>query len=184
MATETSIVSRIAIHATAESALPTLPSAGTNITAAAWGTAGYSTIGSRSFRSDDFDVSEDSWNFGTEAREHRTKAPLSFGVDDIILLGRETADFEFKVYDMDVTLLALGSDITVASNVASHATSYTARSLGFEIHGQGIFVMPKSMIRFTDFEMGMVEDQVAIATVTVTPLSTSSYAMGWYYEEY
>ena len=184
MATETSIISRIAVHATAESTLPTFPSAGTNITTTAWGTAGFSTIGSRNFRSDDFDVSEDSWNFGTTAREHRTKAPLSFGTDDIILLGRETEDFEFKVYDMDVTLLAFGSDMTVASGVASHATSYTARTLCFEVHEQGIFVMPKAMIRFTDFEMGMVEDQVAMATATVTPLSVSSYAMGWYYEQY
>ena len=184
MATETSIISRIAIHATAESTLPTLPSAGTNITATAWGTAGFSTIGSRNFRSDDFDISEDGWNFGTTAREHRTKAPLSFGTDDLILLGRETEDFDFKVYDMDVTLLAFGSDMTVASNVASHATSYTPRSLAFEIHEQGLYYMPKAVLRFTDFEMGMVEDQVSIATVTVTPLSTSSYPMGWYYEEY
>jgi hypothetical protein len=184
MATETSIISRIAIHGTAESTLPTLPSAGTNITAAAWGTAGFSSVGSRNFRSDDFDFSEESWNLEVEYREHKTKAPLSFGVDDIILLGGTPVDFELSFYDIDVTLLALMSNITVASNVASHSTTYTPRTLAFEVHKQGIFVFPKAVIRMANYEMGMVEDQVAIAKATVTPLSTSTYAMGWYYEEY
>jgi hypothetical protein len=185
MSVETSIISRIAIHATAESALPTLPSAGTNITQAAWSTAGFDTLGSRNFRSDDYDFGEESFSLGAvEERIHKTQAPLSFGTDDLILLGRKNEDFELTVYDMDVSLLAFASDLTITSNVMSHANTFTARSLAFEVHKQGIFYFPKSMIRLSNIDAGMVEDQVATATFVVTPLSTSTYAMGWYYEQY
>lgn len=182
MAVETSIISRIAMHATAESALPTLVAAGNNITVANWGVAGYSTIGSRNIHQDDFDIGEDGWNFGAEAEEHMVEAPLSIGTDDVILLGRKTEAFDFKLYDMDVLMLAFGSDITVTSNVASHASTYTKRALAFEVHGQGIYVMPKCILKFSNFEMGAKE--VNIVTATVKPLSTSSYPMGWYYEQY
>lgn len=184
MATETSLVSRVAFHATAESALPTLPAAGSNITTADWGTAGFDTVGSRSLRSDDYDADENTWSFEVEERVHRVKAPISDGTDDFILLGRVFNDFEITFYDMDQALLAFGSDIDVTTDITSWTDSMTPRTVAIELNKQGIFVFPKTLVRFNNFEMGMVEDQVARSTATFTPLSTATYAGGWYYEQY
>lgn len=179
----TSIVSRLALHATAETSIPTTPASGTNITAAAWGTAGFDTIGGRGFRLDDYNVNDNSWSFGTEYVTHRVKAPISQGVEDEILISAEIGDFEIEFYDMDVNLLAFGSDMTLVSDTITHASSFTPRTLAIEIHKLGIWRFPKVIIKFTNFEMGAV-DQVAIATATITPLSTSSLPMGMSYEKY
>ena len=181
---ETSIVNRMAIHATAESALPTRPSAGTNITQAAWSTAGFDTIGSRNLRSDEFDVDEDSFTWAVEERKHRTSAPISDGVDETILLGRKLEPIEIKLFDIDVALLTFGSDIAVASSVATWANTMTYRAFCVEIYGQGVFSFPKCDISFTNIEMGMVEDQVARATMMVVPHNVSAHPGGWSYEEY
>lgn len=181
---ETSIINRVAIHATAESSLPTRPSAGSNISTADWGTAGFDTIGSRNLRSDDYDVDEDSFNWSVEERKHRTSAPISDGTDETILLGRKLEPIELKLYDIDIALLTFGSDISVTSSVATWADTMTYRAVGIEIYGQGLFNFPKCDVSFTNVEMGMVEDQVARATMTIVPHNTSTEPGGWSYEEY
>jgi hypothetical protein len=181
---ETSLVNRVAIHATAESALPTRPSAGTNITQAAWSTAGFDTIGSSNLRSDEYDIDEDSFNWAVEERKHRTSAPISDGIDETILLGRKLEPFEIKMFSIDAALLTFGSDIAVASSVVTWANTMTYRAVAWEIYGQGVFSFPKCDVSFTNIEMGMVEDQVARATMIVVPHNTSTHPGGWHYEEY
>jgi hypothetical protein len=181
----TSIVSRIGIHSTAETALPTLPSsAGTNVTVSAWGSAGFLTVNSVNLHSDDFDIDEDTWNWSVEERVHETSAPISDGVDDAILLGRKLNDIEIKLYDISETLLTKASDIAVASNVATWASSFTNRSVGIEINKTAMFFFPKSVVRFTDIEMGAVEGQVARATMMIKPLNVSGKPGGWNLEWY
>ena len=181
---ETSIINRIAIHATAESSLPTRPSAGSNITTSAWGASGFDTIGSRNLRSDDYDVDEDAFTFAVEERKHRTSAPISDGIDETILLGRKLEPIEIKLFDVDIALWTLLSDVVVASSVAKWQDSINYRAIAIEIFGQGLFSFPKCDVSFTNIEMGMVEDQVARATMMIVPHNVSGSHGGWSFEEY
>ena len=181
----TSIINRIAIHATAETSLPTLPaSTGSSVSKADWTTAGFETIGSRNLRSDNYDVNESSFNWNVEERLHETSAPISDGVDEVIQLGRRLVDIEISLYEMDGALLTLGSDIDFTSSVATWDSALTARTVAIEVTDLGIFEFPKSMVRFTNIEMGMVEDQVASCTMVIKPLNVSGKPGGWSYEEY
>jgi hypothetical protein len=114
----------------------------------------------------------------------RRSAPISDGIDDIINLGRKLEDLEIKLYDISEGLLTLGSDISVTSNVATWAAALTARTVGIEIHNTAMYYFPKSMIRFTNVEMGSVEGQVARATMMITPMNVSGKPGGWNLEWY
>jgi len=181
----TSIVSRIGIHATAETALPTLPAApGSNVAVASWSSAGFETINSRNLHSDDYDTDIETFQWNVEEHVHETVAPISDGVDDVILLGRRLEDLEIKLYDIDEGLLTLGSDISVTSNVATWASTFTNRTVGIEINNTAMFQFPKSVIRFTNIEMGPDEGQVARATMMIKPLNVSGKPGGWDLEWY
>lgn len=181
----TSIINRIAIHATASTALPTLPaSTGSNVSKADWTTAGFETIGSRELRSDNYDIDEDSFAFSVEERFHETRAPLSHGIDEKVMLGNRLNDIEIPLYDIDGALLTLASDMDFSTSRATWATSYTNRTVAIEVNNLGIFEFPNAVIRFTNIEMGMAENQVARCTMVITPVNASGYPGGWRYEEY
>lgn len=181
----TSIVSRVAIHDTAETALPTRPaSPGSNILVSAWSSASFKTINSNNLHSDDYDTDIETFQWNVEEHMHETIAPISNGVDEVILLGRRLEDLEIKLYDISETLLGLGSDMDITSNVATWASTYTNRTVAIEINNTAIFSFPKSVIRFTNIEMGPDEGQVARATMMIKPLNVSGLPGGWSLEWY
>lgn len=183
----TSIVNRIAIHATASTALPTLPAAtGSNVSQSDWSTAGFETISSRELKSDNYDIDEETFSFSVEERFHETRAPLSHGSDEVLLLGNKLNPIEVTLYDIDGALLTLASDMSFSTSRATWANSYTARTVAIEINGLGIFEFPSAIVTFTNIEMGPVENQVARCLMMIKPqnVSGSDYPGGWRYEEY
>jgi len=181
----TSIVNRVAIHATAGTALPTLPaSPGSNISQSDFATAGFETIGSRELRSDNYDIDEETFTFSVEERFHETMAPLSHGPDEVLLIGNKVNAVEIVLYDIDGALLTLASDMTFGSSQATWANSYTNRTVAIEINGLGIFEFPNAVVTFNNIEMGMTDGQVARCTMTIKPVNSSGYPGGWRYEEY
>ncbi len=180
------LVNRIAIHATADTAMVTLPaSAGSNVAKATWTSAGYVTAGMVDMRLDDYDTDEDTFTpFQVERRDAEIAAPFSQGIDDMILLSQRLVAAEFMLYDIKESLLTLGSDITVASNIAKLATSYTARTVGIEIYNTAMIYIPHAIIKFESIEMGLGEDGVARTKMVVQPINTTAAPGGvsieWY----
>lgn len=182
----TSLMNRVAIHMTAESSLPTLPaSPGSNISVANWGSAGFSTIRSTNFdAADEFDIDEETLNFAVEEKLHRTSAPISHGVDEVIMLGRTLEDFEIVLYDFSESLLAFDSSSTNSSSKITWNTAQVNRTIAVEINNIGIVHFPKCYVRFSNIEMGAVEDQVARCTMMFTPLNVSGFPGGFDIEYY
>ena len=181
----TSLVNRIAIHATALTALPTLPSsAGTSITQAAWSSANFETISSRNRKSDDLDIGDSEWNINVDEVIHFTSAPLSDGDDEAILISRKVNPFEILCYDLSEKLITLDSGMTAASNVNQWTTSLTARAVAIEIYGLSLISFPKCIVTIVDIVMGQNEDQVAQALLRFHPLNASGTTGGMNIEHY
>lgn len=180
----TSLVNRLAIHPTASTSLPTLPAAGSSIAKASWTSAGFETIGSREYGSDNYDLDENAFNWNVEELWHETRAPFSDGIDEIILLNRKLVDIEVALYDIDTSLLQLSSDISVTSEVHTWTSTVTKRTVAIEVVGIGIFEFPNALVRFTNVEMGKGDNQVARATMMIKPINASGYPGGWKYTSY
>jgi len=181
----TSLVNRIGIHATAETSLPTLPgSSGSNIDQSSWSSAGFETISSRNFKSDDLDIGESEWNLTVDERIHYTSAPLSDGADEAILLGRRLAPIEIQCYDISEKILTLGSGMTASSNINQWTGSLTPRAVGIEINGLAMISFPKCIVTISDIVMGQTEGQVAQVTLRLNPLNASGVTGGFNIEHY
>ena len=181
----TSLVNRIGIHATAESALPTLPgSAGTNVTQSAWSAAGFETMSSRNRKSDDLDIGADEWNLTIDEVIHYTSAPLSDGKDEAILISRMLAPIEITCYEFSEKLFTLGSGMTASSNINQWTTDLTPRAVGIEINGLAMISIPKCIVTIVDMVMGQAEDQVAQITIRLNPLNASGTTGGFNIEHY
>lgn len=180
----TSLVNRVAIHATASTSLPTAPSAGSSIAKSAWTSAGFETVGSRDHGSDNYDLDESAFNWNVEEVWHETKAPFSDGVDEVILLSRKVVDIEVQLYDIEDSLLQLASDISVSTNTHTWTSTVTNRTVAIEIVGIGIWEFPNALVRFTNVEMGKGDNQVARATMMIKPINASGYPGGFKYISY
>lgn len=182
----TNIINRIALHATAETALPTLPAAGSNISTADWGTAGYVTMGGRNSRGDDYDFDEEEVNIlSVENNYADISAPLSDGLDARHILSRKLNDIELNLYDIDTAILSMDSAIDLTSSVLKwdDPTSPTYRSVAVEIYGEGIFYFPKCFVTLEEMN-GSIGEAVRTKMV-IKPVNTSSLPNGgWSYEEY
>jgi hypothetical protein len=184
----TNIISRIAIHATAETALPTLADLGSNITQAVWSTAGFETLGGRSSRGDDFDFDEEDVDvISVDPRYADISAPLSDGTDARHIISRKLNDIEFMLYDIDPILLGMDSAIDVTSEVVTWAdpTTPTYRAVAVEIFGEGIFSFPKCFVTLESIGGSMVDGGAARTKLTIKPINTTSLPNGgWNYSKY
>lgn len=184
----TSIINRIAMHATGETALPTLPAAGSNIAVATWTSAGFETLGGRNSRGDDYDFDEESIDFiNVTERFADISAPLSDGIDDRILVSRKLEPLEFTLYDIDTALLSLDSAVDLTSSVITwdDPTAATKRTIAIEIHGKGIFYFPSCYVSIKSMSGSYVDEGAARTIMTVQPINTTGLPNGgWKYEAY
>ena len=182
----THLINRIAIHATAETALPTLPaSAGSNVSKASWTTAGYETIrGTNLQTADNYDIDEEPFNIETEVRTAEIMPPIGLGIDEELLISQKILPVEMTLFDVAEGLWTLASNITVSSNVAELTESLTPRAVAFEIYNTAMIWMPNANVYFSGIEMGAVEGQIAKTKLTVKPLNTSSIPGGFNIEWY
>lgn len=164
----------------------TLPSSpGSNVAKATWNAATWVTIGSVGLRSDNYDMDDENFTpFQVEREIAEIGAPFSQGIDDMVLLSQRLVEAEFKLYDVSEALLALGSDITVASNIAKLAAAFTYRTVAIEIYNTAMIYIPKAVVKFDSIEMGLGADGVARANMTIQPLDVTAAPGGvsieWY----
>lgn len=181
---ETSLISRVAIHATASSALPTLPAKGVNIAKSAWTTATFKTLGSVSRHGDDADITDDSIEMTTERVVQEIMQTRGMQRDDIILLQNRITEFSIVCEDASETLMALASDIAITSNEATFDEALAFRAVAIEVNGLWIDYFPKCAVFVDSPSAGYGEDGKAMLTLVCMPVSTAAYPTGWSREWY
>lgn len=186
MSANTNIINRIAIHATASSALPTLAAVGSNITVGAWGASGYDTFGGRNSRGDDYDIDEDAVSFFNVTETFvDVSAPLSDGIDDTILISRKLEPIELQLYDIDQAMFAFDSAGDITSSVFTWADPGTAtkRAVAVEINGIGLWSFPSCHVSVKSVEGAAVD--VVRTVLTIKPINTTELPNGGFnFEKY
>lgn len=181
---EVSVINQIAIHATAETAAPTLPSKGTSISQATMSTAGFETIGSAQLNTDDIDLGGDAVNITISSVYAKEDPARSVAPTGAHLIKRRVEPFTFVCDDAREALLTLDSNITVASNRAQLGTTSTRRTVIIEVAGLWIDYFPSCILEVSQLGAGFGEDGVAQTQFNVEPIGTSTYKGGWYREWY
>jgi hypothetical protein len=180
---ETSVINRIAIHATAESSLPTRPAKGANIAKSAWTTATFSTIGSVDRGSDDADLADENIQYTIVDEAGEIVQTRGMQIDDIIDMKYYISEFSIVCEDMSEALWTLVSNVSVTSNVATFAATSTPRAVAIETNGLGIAYFPKCRITISDAEGGFGQDGKGMTTLRVQPMKPSSgehFSFEWY----
>lgn len=181
---ETSLINRIAIHATASSALPTLAAKGANIAKSAWTTATFSTLGSVQRGGDDADIMGDAIEATRERIVEEIMQTRGLQREDLILLQNRITEFVIPCEDVSEDIFTLASDITVASHEATHAAALTFRTVAIEINGLCIDYYPKCAVFIDGQAAGYGEGGKAVVNLICMPVATTSYPAGWSREWY
>lgn len=183
---ETSLINAIAIHATASTNAPTLPSKGTNITQATWNSAGFVVGGKVDSIGNDFDLDDPTTNFLNFVKEFEViRAPRGNAPEDHILLSQRSDPFEVVVYGADETLYALDSNASITSNKFTTSDTTTKRTVVVEVGG-GLYIVyfPQCVVTLLGDEGGFASGGVVKATMEIMPERTSTYDAGFYKEWY
>lgn len=177
----TSILNKIYIHPTASTTKPTKPALGANISS--W--SGSQAFGStENATADDITLADDTLEITRARSEEKIQAPRGLAPDDIITLFDRVEEIEFKCADVGEDLLALDSNLAVASNAYQPTMTTTYRAVVIEIQGIGYFYLPRCVVTVMSLGMGYGEGGMAMATVTIKPTKTATYKGGWLYEAY
>lgn len=181
---ETSLISRVAIHATASSALPTLPAKGANIAKSAWTTATWKTGGSVARHGDDFDINDESIEYTVERAVEEIMQTRGLQREDLILLQNRITEFSIACEDGREALWNLASDISITSNEATFDEALAFRAVAIEVQGLWIDYFPKCGVFIDSLSAGYGEDGKAITTLIVMPVATTAYPAGFSREWY
>lgn len=181
---ETSLINRIAIHATAETALPTLATKGSNITQSTWSGASWETLGSRERGSDDGDISDESIEATRERVVEEIMQTRGLQRQDIILLQNRITKFTIGVEEASEAIFTLASDISVSSHEATHAAALTFRAVAIEVSGLWIDYYPKCAVFIDGQVQGYGEGGKGMVQLVCMPVATTSYPAGWSREWY
>ena len=170
---ETSVIEKIGIHATAATAVPTLPDkdSGTPMTM-----TGFVTIGSRD-KSHDADLNEDSLTVPFARDDAVVDPPLGLAAADHIQKKAGAIPFEFTCYDAAEALFALDSDISITTHVASMDTTRTKRAVLIEVAGKYVDYFPQCVVQVMEGSVGGGE--AGTTKVLVSPEGTSTVPGGW-----
>lgn len=169
----TNYVNRIAVHANAEQAVPTLPALGSNIA----DLSGWVIIGSRHAGADVDLAGEDiAASFLDEKGEVR--APRSLCREEVVNFANGIDELSFTCYDGAEALLALGSSLTTTSHVTEAVSTVSYRTVLVEVNGVWVDYYPKCTIDITSSGGGYVGDPV-VTEVMVRPCGTATVRGGW-----
>lgn len=176
MAEETSVIWKIGIHATPETAWPAAPAKGAHVTLSGW-----TSFGGRD-RGDAANLDEDSITQPWANNDATVQAPLSQAPSDHIMLQNGAQEWEFMVYDASENIFTLDSDWSISANQGGPSTTRTKRTVLIEVNGKADIYFPKCVVKVTEVA-GAVNDAVN-AKIVVKPESTTSYPAGakmrWY----
>lgn len=181
---DTSVISTVAFHMTAETAKPALPaSPGSNVSQSTWSAAGYDTIGSKNLSSHDHDLNTGDITMSVDERHADIVAPFSDGLDDSVLVGRRIENIEIPVFSMGEALYTFLSDFSYTSNVGTW-TTLTKRTVIIEVHNTGVIYLPKVHLTLQELTMGKDDGQTARAVFRCKLFNTTNEPAGWSIEHY
>lgn len=174
---EANVISQLVVF-TAGTALPTLANLGSNTDFSSM--AGAVTIGSMGLQSDDADLDEDSVTLAfPDDSLIPVQPPRALGVQDHAYKGKRVQPFEFVCYGGGEVLTAIASDMTIASHVATPATSLTRKGVIIEVAGRWADYFPQCVLELVELTQGTGEDGVARAKFRVSPEATTTLPSGW-----
>lgn len=173
---ESNVIKRICVHATAETAVPSLTDKGTPLAVTTWTAATWVPIGSIQ-RGDTADVHDDDVDISFLDEFAQVKPPLSLTVEDYALLSAGAESLSFMAYDGQEALLTLDSLMSVASHVAQIGTTLTYRAVCVEVNGLWIDYFPKCLLKVIPAGMGVKNS--ARTQIIARPVATSTILGGW-----
>lgn len=176
---ETSVINKIAIHATEETPRPALPAKGSNMTfSAGWVEMGSLQAGA------DVDLASDNVSISMDRKLAEIDPTRSLTVEELVLIKNRLANITVTLYDMSEALYAILSDMSVTSNAAQPAAQIAYRTVIVEINGRLIDYFPRCGIFLDSSEAGYGEDGVGTTGIIIIPTATSTYKGGWKREWY
>jgi len=181
---DTSLINRIAIHPTAESALPTIPAKRVNITKAAWTTATFKTLGSVARHGDDGDITDESIEMTTERIVQEIMTTRGMQREDLILLQNRITEFTVVCESPNEAIFGLASDIAITSHEATFDDALAFRAVAIEVNGLWIDYFPKCAVFIDSPSAGYGEDGKALVNLVIMPVATTSYPAGFSREWY
>lgn len=176
---ETSYINKIGFNATAESAPPTAPNKGSNVSN--WGS--YTTLGSIQ-AGDDFDADEGDLKVSFFDETGEVHPPRSLTREATVVFKNGVDNFTIPVYDGQETLLALCSDVGQSSHITEKAATLTYRTVIVEVDGLWMDVYPKCRVAFTESSQNYAGKKPVTGMLKITPHATTSYPGGWYRVHY
>ena len=181
-----SVLHGIAIHATANTALPTLAAQGANIDWTST-TPDFTFIGTMADTVSQLALKEDSVTRGFDRVYSEIKSPTGGAPEDYIVSRISALPFEFTVWSGRDTLLALDSNFDTGAETFITDSTYTTtkRTVCVEINGQGVMYYPQCVVAITQAEGAVAGDDAAnVYTVQILPESTTNQPMGVEFHEY
>lgn len=175
-------IHRVCVHQTAGTAHPAIGGVGTNIAQATWSGDGFDTIGSKQLDSDDHDFDSEAIDLVLASISTPIRAPRDLAPQGYRYEGGTLEDFEFSCFGFPEALVALSSNMTIASNAARPATSRTKRTLVIEINGHGLLYMPQAYMDVQGIPMGYIGEDVMKATFRVQLETDDTLVGGFDYE--
>ncbi len=155
---ETGTIRKVAFAAV-ESAIPTLPALGSNIT---YSSPWTSTIGGQAGASDDAYLDEDSIAIEPLHEDIDINPPLAQNSLDEIVIKNGVSMVSFSVYSISKEVFALSSTGVLTSNVVEEGVTITYRAMVIEITGKGILYFPKVRVMLKSIE-GAVKELVNVS---------------------
>lgn len=174
----TNFVNRVAIHPTAETAMPALAALGSNIAQATWSGAGWTTLGSVNQHGDDVDLDADSIDTPFLAEEGIIQPPRSMTREETVAFQSGADAFEIPCYDTSQDLMDLDSNADSDGVVWEKGGTMTYRAVAIEIAGLAVKYFPKCLIRVMSDNGGYAGDNPGKVTLQVVPHATSTIPGG------
>jgi len=166
----TSVVHRIAVHATEGTELPPLPARGANFDVATLQGAGWFTIGSIQ-NGDDGDIDSESVERTNYNEGVSINPPGSQTRQGFIMRKSGVDEFTFTAYDIDAGVFALDStvaELAPGSGVYEQQGTQVYRSVAVEIDGLLVDWYPRVLLTITGDTAGYGPGDDAVGKLTFT----------------
>jgi hypothetical protein len=177
----TTIIKRIFIHPTAETAIAAAPAKGEFLDLATMQAAGWFALGSIQ-EGEDGDIDSEAVKIKPLAEGVAIKAPGAQAMQDYIGRSGGIETVEFTAYDVDEGVYALASNVaedTPGSGIYDHTKEQTYRALLVETE-TGLYIdwYPRVMLAITSEDAGFGPGDDAVGKFTFTARVLDSAAVG------
>ena len=181
----TSVVYRISVHATAETAKPTAPALGANLDYATLNAAGWVCIGSVA-RGDDADIDSEGVEMTMLHEGVVVRPPGALTSDRYITRHAAIDEVTFTAYDITEDVFTLDSNMSVTAHVGERTTTQTNRAMIIERDGILFDYFPNVVLHVVGEPggFGPGDDAVSKCNFRAKVLSTDTLPSGqqtdWY----